>query len=121
MPQQLPPAMTGQPSFGAAPVGQPTGNPGHMAQAAAAVREAIAILASSVSKFPPGSEPQQKLAKAIELLTHTFPESESSVGVQKTEALDMAQRAQQQNQMASLMRALGGDGGGMGGPQQQAA
>lgn len=91
-----------------------------MAQASATVREAIALLSTSISKFPPGSEPQQKLAKAIELLTHTFPESEASVGVQKTEALDVAQRAQQQNPMASLMRALGGQAS-MGGEQQQQA
>ena len=116
---QLPPALTGTPPHGGSPMTSGTGNPGHMAQASAAVREALQILSSTVSKSPPGSEPQQKVAKAIELLTHTFPESEASVGVQKTEALDMAQRAQQQNQMASLMRAMGGQGG-MEQPQQAA-
>jgi hypothetical protein len=82
-----------------------------MAQASAAVREALHILSQSVSKFPPGSKPQTKVASAIKLLAEAFPESEASPGVQKTEAVGMAQQAQQTNPMAAMMRAMGGQTG----------
>lgn len=108
---QLPPSLTGTPNYGASPVAQPSGNPGHMAQASASVREALHILSQAVSKFPPGSKPQTKVASAIKLLAEAFPESEASAGVQKTEAMSMAQQAQQQNPMAALMRAQGGQTG----------
>jgi hypothetical protein len=113
--------MTGTPNYGSSPVAQASGNPGAMAQASAAVREALHILSASVSKFPPGSKSQTKVASAIKMLAEAFPESESAQGVQKTEALGMAQQAQQQNPMSSLMRAMGGNAGMSGEQQQQGA
>lgn len=114
---QLPPSISGQPNYGAMPVAQASGNPGQMAQASAGIREALHILTAEVSKFPPGSEPQLAVMEAIKKISKAFPESEAAVGTQKTAALGMAQQAQQQNPMASLMRALSGAGGGMGGEQ----
>lgn len=103
------------------PAAQASGNPGHMAAASAGIREAMHILSAEVSKLPPGSETQRAVMKCIESLSKAFPESEASQGVQKTQALGMAQQAQQQNPMVSLMRALGGQGGGMTGESSQQA
>lgn len=104
--------MTGTPNFGGSPAAQASGNPGQSAQASAACREAMHILSAQVSKLPIGSKAQTKVANAIKMLAEAFPESEASHGVQKTEALGMAQQSAQQNPMAALMQAMGGGAGG---------
>lgn len=116
----LPPALTGTPNFGPMPIGQPSGNPGRMAQASAGIREALHILTAEVAKLPPGSEPQVAVMECIKKLSKAFPEAEASPGIQKTQALSMAQGAQQGQPMAALMRAMAGAGAGaMGGEAPQ--
>lgn len=112
----LPPSITGKPNYGSTALTQASGNPGHMAQASAGIREAAHILSAEVSKLAPGSEQQLAVMDCIKKLSKLFPDSQASTGVQKTAALEMAQNAQQGNPMMALLRAFGSQGGEQ--PQQ---
>lgn len=107
MPAMLPPQLTGQPNFGHSPMGQPSANPGQMANGVAMLRQALEILQKALSMFPAGSEPHTATLQSITKLSKLAPSAEASPGVQKTEALAGAQQAQQQNPMVSMMRAMG--------------
>lgn len=113
MQNALPPALTGTPTSGNMPVAQQSGNPGYAAQGMAAVRQVVQQLSATLDKFPAGSEPQLAVMECIKKLAKIAPESESSPGIQKTQALASAQHAQAGNPMAALMRAMSG------GQQQQ--
>jgi hypothetical protein len=99
------------------PLAQPSGNPGQAANAVAQIREALQLLQHALPNVPVGSELHDAVLSTITKLTKVAPASEASPGIQKTAAIANAQQTQQEQPMASLMRALGGPGANPSGEQ----
>ena len=102
--------------MGASPLGVPTGSPGSYANALSQVREAIKILEKALPNLPTGSDPYKAVLSAIQSVSRHVTPSAEVPGVQQTTLRDMQQNAQQSGMLQSVMRSLGGGGGGPPGP-----
>jgi len=102
--------------MGASPLGVPTGSPGNNANALSQVREAIKILEKALPNLPTGSDPYKAVLSAIQSVSRHVTPSAEVPGVQQTTLRDMQQNAQQSGMLQSVMRSLGGGGGGPPGP-----
>jgi len=102
--------------MGASPLGVPTGSPGSNANALSQVREAIKILEKALPNLPTGSDPYKAVLSAIQSVSRHVTPSAEVPGVQQTTLRDMQQNAQQSGMLQSVMRSLGGGGGGPPGP-----
>ena len=102
--------------MGASPLGVPTGSPGSNANALSQVREAIKILEKALPNLPTGSDPYTAVLSAIQSVSRHVTPSAEVPGVQQTTLRDMQQNAQQSGMLQSVMRSLGGGGGGPPGP-----
>lgn len=112
----LPPAISGQPPMGAAPVGPPTGNPGLQAEGLAKLREAIKIITDALKSFPPGSEPFTKAASALSTLSRLAAPGDEVPGVQQSALRDLQSNAGQNAMLQQVIRAMGAGGGQPGMP-----
>jgi len=102
--------------MGASPLGVPTGSPRSNANPLSQVREAIKILEKALPNLPTGSDPYKAVLSAIQSVSRHVTPSAEVPGVQQTTLRDMQQNAQQSGMLQSVMRSLGGGGGGPPGP-----
>lgn len=78
------------------------------------VREAINILQAALPDFPPGSDPHKAVLNAISSISKYVPPSATVPGVQQTAIRDLAQNAQKNAMMQTVMNSLGGANAGGG-------
>lgn len=122
----MPPSLSGQPTMGSSPISQPSGSPGSQAGAMSKVREAVGILVTALSEFPPGSEPFKAINSAIGSISKYVPPSAEVPGVQQTALRDLQAGAGKNAMLQQVMSSLGGGAAGQGGgaapsPQMPAA
>lgn len=94
-----------QPPMGSTgPASPPTANPGLQADASSKIREAVHLLEMALPNLPTGSEQHKAAIDSLSKLSKAFPATEEQPGIQKTQLLGLAQRAQQQAMLQQVMR-----------------
>ena len=108
----LPPALSGQPPIGSAPISVPSGSPGANADGLSLVREAYNLLNAALPKLPVGSDPYTQVSNVIRQLVKIAPPSSEVPGVQQTQLRNVMQNAGRNAMLQQVLASLGGSSGG---------
>ncbi len=82
----------------------------------AKVRQALDIINSQISQFPPGTPLHTELMKAVEKLTKHMPPSDAALGVNNTALRDLQQNSQKNAMLQMVQQSLGAGGAQGGAP-----
>ena len=91
----------------ASPAGEPSGNPGAVADGLTQVREATNMLEMALPKLEIGSETHKAVLDSIQKLSKIVPSSAAVPGVQNTTLLGLQKKAQEDAMLAQLARGMG--------------
>jgi hypothetical protein len=91
----------------ASPAGEPSGNPGAMADSMSKVREAVNMLEMALPGLEMGSEAHKAVLDSIQKISKIAPSSAAVPGVQNTQLLGLQKQAQENAMLAQLTRGMG--------------